>query len=117
MTDEHTTTIYVKCLCGSLQTVTIFKRLLPSKTKPDKPNPALGGRGDCSVCGRELWVYDYVEVHPKGHSKENEEFVKKLMEDRKREKETCSICGLPREDHIPSKPGNVPRAGSCLFAP
>lgn len=27
----------------------------------------------------------------------------------------CSICGLPKQDHEPSKPGNIPRAGSCPF--
>lgn len=88
MTDEHTATIYAKCLCGSVQTVYISNRLHPGKIyagEVDRHSHALMGLKHCSQCDRELWIYGYLEVHEKGFSKENEEFVKKIMDERKME--------------------------------
>lgn len=49
-----------------------------------------------------------VYIIPVENNEENRSMLPKIQE-------ICSVCGLPREDHIPSKPGNVPRAGSCIF--
>ncbi len=73
---------------------------LASETRAEQ----LAGMITALVPGAKVYI---IPVEP------NEENLSQLPE----MLETCSICGLPREDHIPSKPGNIARAGYCLFAP
>lgn len=56
--------ITAKCECGNKVNVNILNHLnTMAKPVEDKKHAALMGMGNCKKCGKDIWIYSYIEIH------------------------------------------------------
>lgn len=57
------TVILAKCECGNKVNVNILNHLnTVAKATHDKKNAALIGMANCKKCGKDIWIYSFIEI-------------------------------------------------------